>query len=681
MPTGLLRDIWTALSSLSDHRPSKLEKLWVRFHNNHTALRDAGLLLPASAGQQSPNILENPIALPPNQEPSLMDAQHYGVQKVAWFDHHIEQPNFSTIPPLRSLTVLDIDETRYLVELSMLLGRSLDMLRELRLGIASTLNIPPSFRHNPSIAPLFNDGVLALLMSKIYDQTRAEDTQDVNFSHDDDELKNAANPAGDDSKADIGSAGPNTVDVYPSHVGNVPPGDVVDPAVFREHPPAVSKRKASEKGRNAMAGDEAKNIDVPETKHSHIINSCSSNSDTRPLYSHGKLKLEILEMERLTRLSPSILSGAIDFTVLTSLTLLRCGDQSNLWHRLSKEFTPRVPQKPSNGTQTMRNSSQQFRLRRKHSSEPLGHAMDYRLGLKRIHTDAVSSNLISFLRTTLAPNTLEWLFLQDTEIFPSPITLETIYRGPFRRHRLSLTKVMIDSARGSPGSRSRVSTARKWMFNRDVLAFVTSGKMCKLRELAAALEYKDWHFFLQRLPNIPQLRSLYVPNMSDHPYGNSVNVKDLALSAIDVVALRPEVELCYLAIKNKCFEILERKPKEKSKKGHSSSSSSPNDADSDDDEIENGDNHREDDTEESDDDGGGGGGNGAVAPSTTTAPPATTEPNANDSNSSGSLASDNDDDDASSDDASEKPTTRLKLREILFYDDKISIFKARHGRL
>lgn len=31
--------------------------------------------------------------------------------------------------------------------------------------------------------------------------------------------------------------------------------------------------------------------------------------------------------------------------------------------------------------------------------------------------------------------------------------------------------------------------------------------------------------------------------------------------------------------------------------------------------------------------------------------------------------------------ASEKQRPTLKLREILFYDDKVSIFKARHGRL
>ena len=44
------------------------------------------------------------------------------------------------------------------------------------------------------------------------------------------------------------------------------------------------------------------------------------------------------------------------------------------------------------------------------------------------------------------------------------------------------------------------------------------------------------------------------------------------------------------------------------------------------------------------------------------------------------------DDDEASDDESEgetevRGTLRLRLREILFYDDKVAIFKARHGRL
>ena len=39
------------------------------------------------------------------------------------------------------------------------------------------------------------------------------------------------------------------------------------------------------------------------------------------------------------------------------------------------------------------------------------------------------------------------------------------------------------------------------------------------------------------------------------------------------------------------------------------------------------------------------------------------------------------DDDESIEDMDKKKGKHFKLREILFYDDKISIFKARHGRV
>jgi len=45
--------------------------------------------------------------------------------------------------------------------------------------------------------------------------------------------------------------------------------------------------------------------------------------------------------------------------------------------------------------------------------------------------------------------------------------------------------------------------------------------------------------------------------------------------------------------------------------------------------------------------------------------------------------SEHDDSDADSYDGSEdgRNKVRLRLREILFYDDKVAIFKARHGKL
>jgi hypothetical protein len=54
------------------------------------------------------------------------------------------------------------------------------------------------------------------------------------------------------------------------------------------------------------------------------------------------------------------------------------------------------------------------------------------------------------------------------------------------------------------------------------------------------------------------------------------------------------------------------------------------------------------------------------------------DPDETESESSDSL-DDSDDDSELSDD--ERPEVRLRLREILFYDDKVEVFKARHGKL
>ncbi len=684
MPTGLLRDIWIALSSLGDHRHSKLEKLWIRFHNNHTALKDAGLLQPTVTAQTTQNIPGAAIALPPTQQPSLMDPELYGVEKTLWIDHHVERPNFSTMPSLSSLTVLEIDEVQYLEELSVLLARSISTLRELRLGMASTLNIPPSAQHSSNTAPLFTGGVFALLLSKIYEHTKASGvtglesrnydiiSQKVTKSIDDETSLGAAS-------ANPSSATPPMTDMQAKNVSNVgltsleDPAvgtlvnrvagtalDAIDPALFRKDAPEAETGENPGNGVENLSDREAEEmssmdeVDLPTSDCSNVPATASLLNPTE------KLKLEVLEIERLAKLSPDVLRKTIDLTILTSLTLLQCGDCSNLWVRLRNEFAPRITRNPSDRARSIKIAGHRSNLRGKKSSEPLQSNVEYRLRLKRIHTDGVSSDLIQFLKNTLAPDSLEWLFLQDTETFPSPVTLEAIYRGPIRRHRSSLAKVMIDSAYGPPSSRQRNNAARKWMLSRDVLTFITSGNMCRVRELAVALEYKDWHFFLQRLPNIPHLRSLHVPNISEHPYGNSLNVKDFALGAIDVVALRPEVELCYLGIKNKCFEILELKQKDKPK----GQASSAVDAASDD-ETEDGDHHGDDD--EDSDDGEAG-----------TATPPDIAPGAMDSDT-GSITSEEEDEGPL--DAAGTKKIRLKLREILFYDDKISIFKARHGRL
>jgi hypothetical protein len=102
-----------------------------------------------------------------------------------------------------------------------------------------------------------------------------------------------------------------------------------------------------------------------------------------------------LELERVP-LSVAVLQKAFDWSVLTNLTVLDCSQHEKLWIMLRRHFQP-TPLGASHSSS-------------KHASST---SLQYHLNLKKIHTDAASSALIAFLKETLAPNTLETLFLQD----------------------------------------------------------------------------------------------------------------------------------------------------------------------------------------------------------------------------------------------------------------------------
>lgn len=188
---------------------------------------------------------------------------------------------------------------------------------------------------------------------------------------------------------------------------------------------------------------------------------------------NGKLKLETLELERVP-LSVAILQKAFDWTMLTKLTLLHCQDHEHLWKMLRRNYSPTSPY----------NGSQQAKATGKVR-------LEYGLNLKVIHTNAVSPSLITFLKETLAPNSLEVLFLQEARSYNSSVKIEQIYRGPIKRHRASLQKVMIDSS--DKGDDAFGSTRwRRWMLTTDIITYLTSGRMSALRELGAALDYRDW---------------------------------------------------------------------------------------------------------------------------------------------------------------------------------------------
>lgn len=139
--------------------------------------------------------------------------------------------------------------------------------------------------------------------------------------------------------------------------------------------------------------------------------------------------------------------------------------------------------------------------------------------------------------------------------------------------------------------------------------------------------------------------------------------RELALQVVDVIVLRPEVELCYMGISHKCFEILENRPHDEVH-GAAEPPDSPPMTDDEDDGSDDEGSDGDAEPEEEEDNGT------AIA---TQVDPDETE----------SELSDRDDSDTDSWDSSDdgRSNVRLRLREILFYDDKVAIFKARHGRL
>lgn len=136
-----------------------------------------------------------------------------------------------------------------------------------------------------------------------------------------------------------------------------------------------------------------------------------------------------------------------------------------------------------------------------------------------------------------------------------------------------------------------------------------------------------------------------------------------------MIFLRPEIELCYLGISNKCFEILENR-------NHDDTASSSDvttngvtgdpvtdEEDDDDDEGDGSEDEADDDDDEDEEDG----------TATEAVEAENLEYETSDPGDSDIESSDGSDDD--------RAKFSLRLREILFYDDKVAIFKARHMRL
>lgn len=157
-------------------------------------------------------------------------------------------------------------------------------------------------------------------------------------------------------------------------------------------------------------------------------------------------------------------------------------------------------------------------------------------------------------------------------------------------------------------------------------------------------------------------------------HGSNTDPRELALQVVDIVALRPEVELCYMGVGTKCFEILEsrRDWDSRADAAHlglaSMGGAAPGSDGEEEDDVD--DDEEEDEDLDSDSDA--------------------------DDETESDAEHDDDDDDFDEDDITDTESdtsdaprkngknsraAKLRLREILFYDDKVAVFKARHGKL
>ena len=524
MPTGVLRDVWYALGNNSNgHKPS-LEKVWVRFHDNKevAASADTPAVSNATASLPVPN---GALAtLPANSV--LTNGTPGPISSIELSYQNTECPSFSILPPLKSLTVLEIDECAYLAEISVLVQKSLSSLRELRVGMSSSYSTGIKNLQAPSTSCsemdyLAHGGILGLIMSKIHDCRKQRIELDLGGSINSPKTSSAT-AASDTAAQGIshGSALPLTTFTFGEDPHLIVPASIKlpDSPEDQEYKDTVAGSATLQTDKNSRApnsilphqvarapyltpdaldlaplADPKKRSQKDELPTS--FNANRSNSVKNPglpeVTVQQRLRLEVLELEKV-HFSVPVLHNSIEWSMLTSITLLQGSGHEELWKFLRRTYSPKS--KPSSllSPQSSSVSTPQAQLRPTAPSN-LGHMStpEYRLNLRRIHTDHVSSALVSFLKETLAPNSLEWLILQDRGKTASTVAIESIYRGPLRYHRSSLKKVSIDSS-SSLNSGTRSNRWKRWQLSREILAFVTSGKMNSIRELGMAIDHKDW---------------------------------------------------------------------------------------------------------------------------------------------------------------------------------------------
>ncbi|KAH8166913.1 hypothetical protein CIB48_g1354 [Xylaria polymorpha] len=611
MPTGVLSDVFMALASHEDDQGrAKLEKVWVRWHDNSSTS-------PSSSSASSPTTTLPPLNAPPPPPPHLFPTM-MGVMSIpignpeptntgdatpqpkTYAQSCVEYPTFSILPPLKSLTVLDIDDISYLDEMSVLIERSASQLRELQVGISKKAYNLHDF---------------------------AQPWDGANLQQVDHEAK-----------------WPGESRIPTTRLGGVLGVLVGRIHDIRRKPMSKNHEKlAPEQNAEASSGEKAlgpmEEINGASRTQATIDDELPTPCPDRKCLD-GKLKLETLALERVT-LSIAVCSRAIDWSNMTRLTILGCQHHEALWKALRRQFQPTPPVLGS----------------------PQGASTRYHLCLKHLSTDLVSPALLSFIKETIAPNTMETIFLQDRQRTAKPsVTLEQVFRSAVKRHRNSLKKLLIDSSEKEATNTAMTDTTgrwKHWAVKDEFLSYITSGRMTSLRELGMVIDFKDWHTLLQQLPQMANLRSLYIPQMLDRHPRPPPAPKELALQIVDIISLRREIQLAYVGLWRKCFEITEVE--------HNGSDNNRFQDDNDHavpvDDVDHIDGNSEGDDMTDEDE--------EIEPFMDVEDEFTEEGSDDDQSEADSFTGE----------TANNALPRLRLREILYYDDKVELFRARHGKL
>ncbi|KPM35624.1 hypothetical protein AK830_g10938 [Neonectria ditissima] len=635
MPTGVSSNVFMALASLDDDCPGTLDEVWVRWHEEPPTSSTSSSSPIFHHGQPPPppGVPNPPPANPPSppssnpeslgSQPSLRPMSP--TQRAAYSDATVEYPTYSILPAVRSIAALDVEDISYLDELAILIERSKAVLRELRVSIAAksvndefTLikgdqrNLQQYDREarwpgESRVGRRRLGGVLGIILARVYDLRK---NHPRSKKADTDSAVEASSTVVDKEldTARLGSEG------VASATRNTPSSTIQtpddDPDARPEGSEALQKQAAS-----PTLPPPAAEVDC-------------------------KLALDCLELARLP-LHTTICTQAFDWTVLTSLTILACDRQDRLWRALREQFRPIPPSRQPRQAPGVCQSKE---------------ATTYHLRLKSIHVDITTYSLVYFLKETLAPNSLQVLFLHDRRRSSHPaVPIATIFTGVIKRHHASLKKLLLDSSH--PDRLGHHTDIRRmfWPLTKEMVLYMTSGRMRALKELSTSVNPKEWHMILQRLPSIPNLTALHVLSLGRE--SATPEPVQLGHQIVDVIALRPEIRLRFIGIRNTCFEVVESHygPTPESDSGSWSS----------------------DDTS-------------LPSVSSDMLPQSMDEGMESDDNL---LAEDSDDESQSSrrqpeNDLSAQglgglsmPNKRYRLKKIDFYDEKVAIFKARHGNL